>query len=186
MLLRSSAATVLTVLLLGAGWGIDSTADAAPAAHSATVSRSGSAHTRTEMNFRQIAHGHYKTLRGRWVEAAQGSNAFGGKGLQRGGPDKLAVSVKKIVNGSLVLRGRTLSDGQGLKHAKVVFARQHQYLAANLKDQSVVINYEIDFYPRGVRLHLMTSRNGVKIPRSKNRIVIWTSNNSYTEVFAQK
>jgi hypothetical protein len=139
------------------------------------------------MNLNQIAQGNYRSLLGRWTEAAYGGSGLGGPGFQwhPGGTDTLSVALSKIVNGPIVVRGDRLSDGQGLKNAKLVFKKSGKYLTAGLKDPSVAINYAVYFYPRGVPAKLMLN-NGVKVPRSANRIVIWTSNNTYTEVFSQK
>lgn len=138
------------------------------------------------INLTQVEHGNYRSLLGKWVEAASGTNAFGYGGLRRGGTDKLATSRSRIVNAPMVMRGHRFSDGQGLKNARLVFHKKHGYLVADLANPNVAINYEISFFPRGVPIRLAASGNGIKIPVSKNRIEIWTSNNSYTEVFIQK
>jgi hypothetical protein len=139
------------------------------------------------MDFAQIAQGEYPSLLGTWAEIAYGGSGLGGPGFQwhQGGTDTMSVTTTEIVNGSIVLRGKTLSDGQGVKDAEVVYGSNGRYLTASLADQSVGINYAVDFYPRSVPITNYSLNNGVTVPSSMDRIVVWSSNNTYTEVFSR-
>lgn len=49
----------------------------------------------------------------------------------------------------------------------------------------IVVNYwDVHFYPKGV-VNDLEPDNGVQIDNTKNLFVIWYSDASYTEVFAQ-
>jgi hypothetical protein len=142
------------------------------------------------MNLAQIAQGNYRSLLGTWVSTAYGATCFCNKPIQwhPGNPTfKPSVTASKMVNGDIVVQGKSVSDGQNLKNVAPVFKSNGKYLTAELADTFVAINYAIYFYPRGVANPSgWTLNNGVKIPSSTNRIVIWSSDDQLTEVFSQK
>jgi hypothetical protein len=138
------------------------------------------------MNLTQIQDGNYSSLLGTWTEVAYAVNPQNGTGEQwkAGSLSTLSVSSDKIVygNGNLVIQGNTLKDSAGSHTLK--FKNNGGSLEASLTDQNVAINWAVYFYPKGVK-NILEPNNGVKIDNTKNLIVIWTSNNGFTEVFAQ-
>lgn len=143
------------------------------------------------MNLTQIQTGNYSSLQGTWTEVAYAVNALDGKGEQwKAGAlapdaDTLSVSSDKIAfNGTAaVIQGNTLTDSAGSYH--LLFENNRSSLDASLEDADVVaINYAVHFYPKGVTNDIQPN-NDVKIDNTKNLIVIWSSNDGYTAVFAQ-
>ncbi|MDP4094947.1 MAG: DUF6287 domain-containing protein [Bacillota bacterium] len=138
------------------------------------------------MNLTQIQAGNYSSLQGTWKGVAYAVNPQNGTGEQwkAGTLYSLSVSNDKIVNGDgfMVIQGNTLMDSAG-SHP-LSFENSGGSLDASLTDQDVAINWDVSFYPKGVTNDLQPN-NGVKIDNTKNLIVIWTSNNSVYEVFAQ-
>ncbi|MDV7757854.1 DUF6287 domain-containing protein [Liquorilactobacillus mali] len=136
-----------------------------------------------QMNLSQIQLGNYESLLGNWKEVAISVNRQDGTGShwEASNGDTLSVTKDKILNGSLSLQKSNLNDGNN--DNAVVFSEENGYLAADLENENVAINYAIYFYPKGVVMTNWGNDLPVAIDNSKNRIVIWTSNNSYTEVF---
>lgn len=142
--------------------------------------------TTKQMDFSQIQQGNYESLLGIWQEVAVSGNHHDGTGSSwevSQGTDTLEITKDELTNGSLTLQGGNLNDGTA---RPVTFAQKDGYLSASLTDQSVAINYAIYFYPKGVVMSNWGDDTPTSIDNSKNRIVIWTSNNSYTEVFQSK
>lgn len=140
----------------------------------------------TGMNLTQIQDGNYSSLLGTWTGVAYAVNPHNGTGEQwkAGSNSTLSVSADKIVygNGDLVMQGNTLMDSAD-SHT-LSFENNGGSLVASLTDEDVAINWNVSFYPRGVKNDIQPD-NGVEIDNTKNLIVIWTSNNGLTEVFAQ-
>ena len=140
----------------------------------------------TGMNLTQIRAGNYSSLLGTWTGVAYAVNSHDGTGEQwkAGSHSTLSVSSDKIVygNGDMVIQGNTLKDSAG-SHT-LSFENNGGSLVASLTDQNVAINWSVSFYPKGVTNDIQPN-NGVKIDNTKNLIVIWSSNNGFTEVFAQ-
>ncbi|GAB5051555.1 DUF6287 domain-containing protein [Pediococcus ethanolidurans] len=131
----------------------------------------------TTMNFEQIKQGDYSGLQGTWTELAHKT----GKTFVKGGTDTLSVLNESMVNGPTKVQKQTLTDIDG-EHA-LVFKTKDNILTASLSDENVAVNWTVKFYPKGTTSQYQTNDNAGK--NSQNLIVIWTSNNSYTEVFAQ-
>ena len=143
----------------------------------------------TGMNLTQIQAGDYSSLTGTWTEVANGYNRHDENGFHwRVLPSvlsTLSVSSDKIVHnkGDVVIQGNTLTDNLG-SHT-LEFENNGDSLDAVNADFNNVINYwDVHFYPKGV-VNDLKPDNGVKIDNTKNLIVIWYSDASYTEVFAQ-
>ncbi|WP_155987832.1 DUF6287 domain-containing protein [Gorillibacterium massiliense] len=140
----------------------------------------------TGINLTQIQAGNYSSLLGTWTEVAYAVNPQNGTGEQwkEGSLSTLSVSSDKIVygNGDLVIQGYRLKDSAG-SHT-LSFEKNGGSLDASLTDEDVTINWNVSFYPKGVTNDIQPN-NGVKIDNTKDLIVIWTSNNGLTEVFAQ-
>ena len=140
----------------------------------------------TGMNFTQIQAGDYSSLLGTWTGVAYAVNPLDGTGIQwkAGSCYTLSVSSDKIVysDGNLVVQGNTLKDSAGSHTLK--FENNGSSLDASFIDQIVAINRAVYFYPKGVKNDIEPN-NGVKIDNTKNLIVIWSTNNSFIEVFAQ-
>ena len=139
-----------------------------------------------QMDFSQIQQGNYESLLGNWQEVAVSGNHHDGTGSKweaSQGTDTLEITKDKLTNGSLTLQGNNLNDGTA---RPIIFTQKDGYLNANLADQSVAVNYAVYFYPKGITMSGFGDDMPASIDNSKNRIVIWTSNNSYTEVFQSK
>lgn len=140
----------------------------------------------TGMNLKQIQAGNYSSLLGNWKGVAYAVNPHNGTGEQwkAGTPYTLSVSSDKIKDGSgdFVIQENTLKDNAG-SHT-LSFENNGGSLVASLTDENVAINWAVYFYPKGVKNDIQTN-NKVKIDNTKNLIVIWSSNNGFTEVFAQ-
>ena len=82
-----------------------------------------------------------------------------------------------------LIHGNTLTDKLGPHTLKL--ENNGGSLDTVNADFNTVINYwHVHFYPKGV-VNDIEPNNGVKIDNTKNLIVIWYSDTSYTEVFAQ-
>ena len=140
----------------------------------------------TGMNLTQIQDGNYSSLLGIWMGVAYAVNPHDGTGEQwkAGSYSIFSVSGDKIVygNGDMVIQGNILKDSAG-SHT-LSFVNNGGSLVASLTDENVAINWNVSFYPKGV-MNDIQPNNGVKIDNTKNLIVIWSSNNGFTEVFAQ-
>ncbi|AMV63387.1 Hypothetical protein ADU72_0762 [Pediococcus damnosus] len=132
------------------------------------------------MNFDQIKQGNYGSLQGTWTETGH-SASKDGQAVEKGGTDTLTVSNGTITNGSTKVQKQTLTDAAG-EHS-LVFKTKDDVLTANLADEDVAINWMVTFYPKGTTNKYKTNNDSGK--NSQNMIVVWTSNNSYTEIFAQ-
>lgn len=135
------------------------------------------------MNLAQIQKGDYSSLAGTWTEVRTGANRHDATGIDYtdGGTDPITMTKNKIVNGQMSIQGQTLTDADGRKN--LIFQTKDHVLTASLADPSVAINWSVSFYPKGT-----TDANKEEIGavgNDRNLIVIWTSNNSYTQVFAQ-
>lgn len=135
------------------------------------------------MKMNQIKAGNYQSLKGNWTEILTGVNRQDSTGLHftDGGSDTLHISNELITNNQQpLLRGDTLFD-QGEQH-KVVFEETKGFLTASLANQMTAVNWSVTFYPVGTTSQYQADSNG---KNTQNLIVVWTSNNSYTQVFAQ-
>ena len=145
----------------------------------------------TGINLTQIQTGNYSSLQGTWTEVAYAVNAYDGNGAQweTGAlapyADTLSLSSDEIVfnDTAVVIQGNTLTDSAG-SHP-LLFENSESSLVALLADaDAVAINWIVSFYPKGATNDLQPN-NDVRIDNTKNLIVIWTSNNGHTAVFAQ-
>lgn len=131
------------------------------------------------MNFDQIQQGDYSSLQGTWTETMHSVNKS--DQIVKGGTDTLTVSNGSLTNGTTKIHNQVLTDTAG--DHDIVFNAKADVLVANLADENVAINWKVKFYPKGTTNQYRT--DGETTKNSQNLIVIWTSNNSYTEVFAQ-
>lgn len=161
----------------------DSTATTATTGSSETeTTTSTKESTTTSMDFTKIKAGDFSDLAGEWHEIYTGYNAHDGQGYQqtRGGEDTLTVTTNTIDNGQMTFTKGTLEDNNG-SH-EISFFEENNTLQANLSDPNSAINWGLTFYPVGTTSEYPI--NG-EASNEKNLLVIWTSNNSYTQVFAQ-
>lgn len=160
-----------------------SESDSEQSSATAADSQASQAAKSEQMNLSQIQLGNYESLLGNWKEVAISVNRQDGSGShwEASNGDTLSVTKDKIINGSLSLQNSNLNDGSN--NNAVVFSEENGYLTADLENENVAINYAIYFYPKGVAMSNWGNDIPGVIDNSKNRIVIWTSNNSYAEVF---
>lgn len=179
------ALTLVLMLSLAACGNNDNTSS-----NNSSVSTNTSSSTQdiqgTGMDLIQIQAGNYSSLLGTWTEVAYAVNPQNGTGEQwkAGSISTLSVSSDKIThsNGDLVIQGNTLKDSAG-SHP-LSFKNNGGSLDASLTDEDVAINWSVSFYQKGT-ISDIEPNNGVRIDNTKNLIVIWTSNDGFTEVFAQ-
>ncbi|WP_125605863.1 DUF6287 domain-containing protein [Lapidilactobacillus bayanensis] len=139
------------------------------------------------MNLNQIQRGDYSSLLGNWQIIATAANYRGSKGYlwNYGGKTTLAVTKDMISQEGLSLQSNILQDDNG-QHA-INFTQQDGCLRMGI-DESQAINWIVTFIPKGTTFDWAEQyriNNHVKIGNTKNLIVIWTSNNSFTQVFAE-
>ncbi|KRM55026.1 DUF6287 domain-containing protein [Lacticaseibacillus sharpeae] len=140
--------------------------------------------TPTQMNFAQLQKGNYSSLTGSWTQIAAGANRQNGTGLSIavGDGSKLAVTAHGFNVSGVTVRNTSLTDNAG--NHDLAYAVKNGVLSADLRDaDSVAINWGITFYPR----HTTTDYGYITGTKTneQNLIVVWTSNNSATEVYAQ-
>lgn len=130
------------------------------------------------MNFKQIQTGDYTSLQGNWKEIAHTGN---GQSITQGGVDSLTVS-QDTISAVVTIKGGVLTDTAG--DHQLDFQNKNGVLTANLADASnAAINWSVTFYPKNTTREYNVDGSSAK--NTQNMIVIWTSNNSYTEIFAQ-
>ncbi|MHC9537827.1 DUF6287 domain-containing protein [Dellaglioa sp. BT-FLS60] len=140
--------------------------------------------TSPSMNLSQIQQGNYTSLLGNWEEVAVSTNHQNGEGStwSAGVGEKLSVKASEIIDGSAMkLQGNTLIDNNG--NVALKFKEQNGYLTADSDDQMATILWNVSFYPKGVAMANTGDSAPTSIDNSKDRVVIWTSNNSYQQVF---
>lgn len=136
------------------------------------------------MDFSKISLGDYSSLEGDWKEILVGANHVPGKtGMQytKGGSDILSISRGVILNNAVYIYNKTLTDNNNSQN--LVFKEKNNVLYGSLEDQSSAINWSITFYPKGTTTEYDADNKTGK--NSVNLIVLWTSNNQLTQVFAQ-
>ncbi|WP_054750657.1 DUF6287 domain-containing protein [Lacticaseibacillus thailandensis] len=145
--------------------------------------------TNSGMNLTQIQQGNYSSLAGSWQEVAVAGNNLGGQPGYNWSQDsqrltdQLTVTNNQVTTTEFTLSGSSFNiDGTD---SAVKFGQNAGALEADLVNQDVTTNYSIEFYPRGTAVNKQFN-NGVTDDTSKNRIVVWSSNNGYTQYFVQQ
>lgn len=134
----------------------------------------------TKMNFDQIKNGDFSSLKGTWHLSATEQKGTINFASNQGAP--IQVTDDTIMTDAITLNKKGLKDTNGIH--PIVFKADKGSLVANLKDEdSVAINWSVTFYPAGTTNWYLDKTD--KDKNSKNTIVIWTSNNSFSEVFVQ-
>lgn len=136
---------------------------------------------RHKMNFYRIRMGDYSSLVGSWKEVAEGTNFHKGKGfewLKQTSNAKLSVSNTRMSDGQFTLSGseaesKITDNGQS---GMVTFEEKD---SLQLNAAVGVMNWMITFYPKNATIKDAPAG----IDSSKEHIEVWTSNNSFTEVF---
>lgn len=129
-------------------------------------------HKKSVMNFEQIKMGDYGSIAGDWkLVKATAKNGDITDSTQV----TLTVSKDSLSDGQITVNSSGLTDNNG--NHQLNYQKGQGALVANLANDAA-INYTVKFYPTGTTNEY---NNG-----SKNIIVIWTSNNNYTEVFEQE
>lgn len=128
-------------------------------------------HEDAAMNFEEIKSGNYSCLMGEWnLVKAIAKN----EDVTNSTQVNLKVSKTNLTDGQITMDSAGIKDSNG--NHDLIFQEKQGALVASLTDKdNAAINYLVTFYPKGV-----SSEYG---DGNKNLIVIWTSNNSYTEVF---
>ncbi len=135
------------------------------------------------MNFGQIAKGNFASLTGNWRQIAYSANFQNGTqaGLIAGGTDTMKVAPRALTFGDVKVDGASLTDATGSYALK--YQQKAGVLTALLKDDSVAINWSVTYYPVGTTAAFKTITGDAQ--NRQNIVQLWTSNNSYTTVFAE-
>ena len=147
--------------------------------------QAGTAKTETKaMDFAQIKQGAYQSLLGQWSEVAESGNRHDGQGNMWMKPTghQLTITPTEIKNEGASFSGNTLVDQNG-DEGTLSFKEEKNILSASTEIGAISWNFS--FYPAGVA---MTTKDwGPDLPQqidtSKDRMVIWSSNNGFTQIF---
>lgn len=136
------------------------------------------------MDFAQIKRGNYRSLTGTWTQVISGVNKHDGTGTQYESVEKgkLSVSANHLRAQGVKLSGQTLTDQNGNQPLTFKQTTQDALIASVPNDAA--ISWAVTFYPKGTSDDFLKQIGWANSPQ--NLISIWTSNNSYTQVFAQK
>lgn len=147
--------------------------------------QAGTAKAETKaMDFAQIKQGAYQSLLGEWSEVAESGNRHDGQGNVWMKPTdrQLTITPTEIKNEGASFSGNTLVDQNG-DEGTLAFEEQKNILSASADVGAIAWN--LSFYPAGVAM--TTEDWGPDLPQqidnAKDRLVIQTSNNSFTQVF---
>ena len=136
------------------------------------------------MDFAQIKQGAYQSLLGEWSEVAESGNRHDGKGNVWMEPmdHQLTVTPTEIKNEGASFSGNTLVDQNG-DEGTLAFKEGKNILSASAEIGAIAWNFS--FYPAGVAM--TTEDWGPDLPQqidsAKDRLVIWSSNNGFTQIF---
>jgi hypothetical protein len=150
----------------------------------ATAKKSATPKDNTEMNFAQIQKGNFSSLTGNWTELLEGLNRQNGTrlSLTAGSGQQLNLTASTIKTADMQITGTKLTDNTGAH--QLTYTNKNGVLSATLADaDSVAINWGVTFYPKNT-----TSQYGYMAgtkANDQNLLVVLTSNNSFTQVFAQ-
>lgn len=163
---------------------VDTTEKTTMAESQSSATKSNEKPVAKTMDLSQIKDGNYTSIRGTWHQIRYGRNHVPGKtGVQweDGGDAKLYVFEDVLVGKELAMSKRAFASGNDITQS-LVFSEENGSLVGSLADPSVVRNMSITFYPKGS----VTKFNNEGTPEtaSQDLIAVWTSGNSYTQVFA--
>lgn len=138
------------------------------------------------MNLAQIKAGNYSSISGKWQVVASYARGWAyGSDVD---PAGLAITNNSLFSkyNGFTIKNNTLTDNAG-KHGLTNITRNGM-LEQQLTNQDAAINWSVSYYPKGSSNinHDFTFNNNVKFGTSRDLIVVWTSNNSFTEIFARK
>lgn len=137
-----------------------------------------------KMDLAQIQKGNYQSLKGQWTQIANATNFHNGTqtGYQAGGNAKMAVTASVLTAADVKLAGGKLVDANG-EHP-LSFKPTGQALTALLQDSAkVAINWAVTFYPKGSTSEFKSITGDAT--NQQNIVVVWTSNNDTSWVFAE-
>lgn len=132
----------------------------------------------TKMALDQISEGDYSSLLGQWhLEAAKARNTD----ITSTTLSELNITKTSITNEQITLNKVGIKDNQGVQ--PVEYENQAgKALEIQTNNQSSNTVWAVKFYPAGTT-NEFAANNGAM--NTKNTIVIWTSNNSMTEVYVE-
>ena len=162
-----------------------STSSSQKTASSQPTAKATKTTAKLSMDFDQIEAGNFSGLSGNWSQIGTGYNRHDQHGMRykAGGDGQLSVSKSSITTGTdgITLHGHTLTAND-LNHP-VEYQVKNNVLTVLLKDDETSINWAVTFYPKGTTSEYRDDSHASK--NTKNIIVVWTSNNFYTQIFAQ-
>ncbi|SMS14239.1 DUF6287 domain-containing protein [Levilactobacillus zymae] len=170
---------------------VSSTSQSVKHASTTTTSSATKQHQTTTpakqvMKFAQIKRGDYRSLTGTWDEVVTGVNQHDETGIsyQSVLGTKLDVTANRIRADEVQLAGQTLTADQ--KNHPLVFktTAEHALVAQMADAADTAINWTVTFYPKGSSDAFLKEIGWAH--SSQNLISFWTSNNSYTQVYAQR
>ncbi|PRO86769.1 DUF4767 domain-containing protein [Lactiplantibacillus pentosus] len=138
----------------------------------------------THMNLSEVQDGNYRSLLGgRWKMIGAKVNYHKGNGMELDTSQvdgQLSVSKDKITTGTLTVAKNGIAvDGES-KTTK--FDSNAETFSVSTEDEA--INWAVTFYPAGSTSEYQVNGDGQT--NRQNLITVWTSNNNYTQVFAQE
>jgi len=140
------------------------------------------------MNLSEIKKGVYSSLLGEWQEVATRINYSNEKGDVWEAPnpkDQLTITNSRLSDTRYTLEGTTLGEkGDASANETVSMSERNGSLGVYGDLDAMAIS--IDFYPKGIRLSDWGNDVPDTIKSNTERIIIRTSNNSYSEVFERQ
>lgn len=138
----------------------------------------------SKMNLAQIKDGNFSSLEGNWkIVKAVGAH----KDVTDTTDDALNVEPTGFSSLSMSISAKGISDTSANKTYPVKYIRDGDSLTATLTDKAAsktAINWSVSFYPAGSKNFTVDGEK--QNPPTKDTIVIWTSNNNFSEVFQEK
>lgn len=196
-----SATSIVMLVVLSACGGKDAQSPASASSSSASVStrkRTSSAHsslvassqtnketvTGTHMNLAEIKTGNYRSLLGSdWKMIGAKVNYHKGNGMEFDTSQvdgQLSIAKDKITTGTLTVTKNSIAvDGKN----EVTQLRNNGKTFSVSTENDDDSNWAMTFYPVGTTSDYQV--DGTSSTNRQNLITVWTSNNNYTQVFAQ-
>ena len=151
---------------------------------SSATSSSQNDDSTSKMNLAQIKDGNFSSLEGNWELV----NAVGAhKDVTDTTQDTLNVVKTGLASGSVTLTVDSISDTSVNKTYPVQYKSDGDSLTATLTDKAAskaAINWSVTLYPAGSKSFIVDGEK--QNPPTRDTIIIWTSNNNFSEVFQEK
>lgn len=151
---------------------------------SSATSSSQSDTSTSKMNLAQIKDGNFSSLEGNWKLVKATARH---QDVTNTTDDALNVVKTGLASKSMNITADGISDTANNKTYPVQYTSNGDSLTATLTDEAAnkaAINWSVSFYPAGSKNFTVDGEK--QDPPTKDTIVIWTSNNNFSEVFQKK